>query len=257
MTETQMTTTGPESNPLVFVKDGEVFANSLDVADRFEKRHADVLRAVEQLDCSEEFRQRNFAFSTYRPEGARRDYPYAALTRDGFTFLVMGFTGQDAALWKERYIQAFNQMEAELRSRTAAINFDPTDPAQLLPLLSSYAERTQIAEARVIEFQPKAQAFDRLDTADGNLTLRPASKVLGYPERKLARWLEMNRWAFRQGGGPLQAYVAKRNCGYLDHKLHNYHDEKTGEDKVSITMVITPKGLARLAQLLPMDGAAA
>lgn len=130
--------------------------------------------------------------------------------------------------------------------------FDPNDPAQLLPLLTAYAHRTQIAEAKVVEWQPKAEAFDRLDTAEGNLTLRPASKVLGYPEQKLGKWMEVNRWAFRQNGkGPLQAYVDKRNAGYLDHKLGRYIDQHTGEEKTSITLVITPKGMAKLAQILP------
>jgi anti-repressor protein len=133
-------------------------------------------------------------------------------------------------------------------SHAATINLD--DPAQLVPLLTSYAQRTQIAEAKVTEMSPKAEAFDRLDTAEGNLTVRPAAKVLGVPEHKFTKWLEMHRWAFRQNGrGPLQAYAEKRNAGYLDHKLGRYTDQHTGEEKVSVTLVITPKGMARLAQI--------
>jgi len=36
------------------------------------------------------------------------------MTRDGFTLIVMGFTGKEAMAWKLRYIEAFNAMEAEL-----------------------------------------------------------------------------------------------------------------------------------------------
>ena len=92
-----------------------LMADSRLVAEKFERRHGDVLRAVETLECSPEFIERNFAFSTYRPDGAKRDYPYVEMTRDGFTFLAMGFTGKEVAVWKERYIAAFNAMEARLR----------------------------------------------------------------------------------------------------------------------------------------------
>ena len=139
-----------------------------------------------------------------------------------------------------------------------AATIDLDDPAQLVPLLTSYAQRTQIAEAKVTEMTPKAEAFDRLDTAEGDLTVRPASKVLNYPERKLTRWLELNRWAFRQNGrGPLQAYVDKRNVGYLSHRLRHFDDPKTGEPKVEVTLMITPKGLAKLAKVLPKEGGSA
>lgn len=240
---------GSDFNGIVISQHAGMLAtSSLGIADKFEKRHADVLRSVAELECSQDFRKRNFAFSTYRPEGQRRDYPYVEMSRDGFTFLVMGFTGKEAAAWKEKYIAAFNAMEAQVRSSS---QIDLSDPSQLVPLLTSYAQRTQIAEAKVTEMAPKAEAFDRLDTAEGNLTVRPASKVLGIPEHKFTKWLEVNRWAFRQGGkGALQAYVEKRNAGYVDHKLGRYVDRQTGDDKVSATLVITPKGMARLAVLI-------
>ncbi len=64
------------------------------------------------LDCSEDFRKSNFGLSSYKPEGAKRSYPMYLMTRDGFTFLAMGFTGARAAEFKERYIAEFNRMEA-------------------------------------------------------------------------------------------------------------------------------------------------
>ncbi|MCD1619121.1 phage antirepressor KilAC domain-containing protein [Salipiger manganoxidans] len=139
-----------------------------------------------------------------------------------------------------------------------AATIDLSDPAQLVPLLTSYAQRTQIAEAKVSEMSPKAEAFDRLDVAEGNLTVRPAAKVLGFMETKLTKWMELNTWAFRQNGkGPLQPYADKRKAGLLDVKLRHFDDPKTGEPKVDATLTITPKGLARLAQLLPKEGGTA
>lgn len=138
------------------------------------------------------------------------------------------------------------------------VALDLNDPSQLRGLLGNYAERTEIAEAKVIELTPKAEAHDRLEICEGAMTPRPASKTLGYPERKLTQWMQLNSWAFRQSGkGPLQAYADKKKAGYLDHNLRHYTDPVTGEEKVSAQLVITPKGLARLAKVLPLIGGAA
>ena len=104
--------------PLVELNHGEVWTTSLLVADKFSKRHADVLRAVEKLECSPEFSQRNFALTSAevaQPNGGFRAVPMYRITRDGFSFLAMGFTGRAAAVWKEAFIAAFGRMERELR----------------------------------------------------------------------------------------------------------------------------------------------
>lgn len=111
-----MTDTCEACTALVFVRDNTVLANSRDVAENFGKRHADVLRAIDDLDCSPEFTERNFALSAYKDATGRSLRSYD-MTRDGFVFLVMGFTGSTAARFKEAYIAAFNAMEAELRER--------------------------------------------------------------------------------------------------------------------------------------------
>ena len=94
------------------VQDGKVTASSRDIAKMFGKQHRDVIRAIDLLDCSQEFKVRNFAQLKFTYRG--QEFPYYEMTRDGFSFLCMGFTGAKAAIWKEAYIAAFNAMEAEL-----------------------------------------------------------------------------------------------------------------------------------------------
>lgn len=236
--------------------DGRITATSRDIAEKFGKAHKRVLQSIRELDCSPEFSRHHFVHTPYVDVQNGQTYQMYNITLEGFMFLAMGFTGKAAAAWKEKFIAAFNAMAAKLKQSTAVL--DLNSPSQLRGLLSNYAERTEVAEAKVLEFEPKAVAFDRLDTAEGDFTVRPASKVLGFPERKLTKWFQLNRWAFRSGGkGPLQAYVEKRNCGYLDHRLDRYKDNETGEWKTRIQMVVTPKGMARLAKLLPLVGGAA
>ena len=84
------------------------------VAEAFGKDHKNVIQAIELLDCSEDFRELNFQLSSYKVPGNRRSYPMYTMTRDGFSFLAMGFNGSKAAYWKEQFIAAFNAMEKRL-----------------------------------------------------------------------------------------------------------------------------------------------
>ncbi|MBG6240451.1 MAG: hypothetical protein EKE12_01055 [Candidatus Symbiopectobacterium sp. Clec_Harlan] len=105
--------------PKVTIHNGKAVTTSKDVADYFGKRHDNVLRAIDSLDCSANFHALNFEemFSSIEiGNGATRDSKIFTMTKDGFVFLVMGFTGKKAAAFKEAYIAEFNRMEARLSS---------------------------------------------------------------------------------------------------------------------------------------------
>ncbi|MCU4315267.1 Rha family transcriptional regulator [Acinetobacter bereziniae] len=97
----------------VFIQEDQVKTTSLKVAEIFEKRHSDIIRVLKNIDCSPEFSQRNFASANYLDEQGK-PRPMYEMTKDGFIFLVMGFTGATAARIKEAYINTFNQMAAML-----------------------------------------------------------------------------------------------------------------------------------------------
>jgi len=97
-------------------KEEVTVVTSLDVAETFEKRHADVLRDIEKLECSQEFRERNFALSSYKSV-QNKSLPMYYITKDGFVLLVMGYTGIKAMRFKEAYIKQFNAMEKLLRNK--------------------------------------------------------------------------------------------------------------------------------------------
>jgi Rha family phage regulatory protein len=83
------------------VRDGVPVVSSLDVAERFGKRHDNVLVAVQRLECTDRLRLLNFKEAAYEDAQGKPRRMYW-MTRDGFAFLVFGFTGKGAALWKER-----------------------------------------------------------------------------------------------------------------------------------------------------------
>lgn len=108
----------PTAQPLVEVRKNQTVTSSLQIAEHFNKNHFDVLRDIRNLECSKGFQDRNFACSFYTnnlPNGGHKKLPMYYITRDGFTFLAMGFTGKEASRFKETYINAFNQMEQRLR----------------------------------------------------------------------------------------------------------------------------------------------
>ncbi|HFN7166980.1 TPA: Rha family transcriptional regulator [Escherichia coli] len=118
-----MTTLPTLSQPEIAIVDGQAVTSSLAVADFFSKRHDDVLKKIRILDCSPEFCARNFAetsISVNQPNGGTRKLPCYQITRDGFAFLAMGFTGKRAARFKEAYINAFNLMEKSLSGADAS-----------------------------------------------------------------------------------------------------------------------------------------
>ncbi|EHW7203577.1 TPA: peptidase [Escherichia coli] len=131
-----MTTLPTLSQPEIAIVDGQAVTSSLAVADFFSKRHDDVLKKIRILDCSPEFCARNFAETSIlvrQPNGGTRKLPCYQITRDGFAFLAMGFTGKRAAQFKEAYINAFNQMEKQLSKPSV-----PSDVAHNASVLCSY-----------------------------------------------------------------------------------------------------------------------
>lgn len=92
----------------------KLITTSLKVSEVFGKDHKNVLRDIREIECSEEFNRLNFEPINYKDARGRIQDAYS-MTRDGFTMLVMGYTGEKAMKFKEDYINAFNAMESELK----------------------------------------------------------------------------------------------------------------------------------------------
>lgn len=120
------------TQPEIAIVDGQAVTSSLAVANFFSKRHDDVLKKIRTLECSASFTARNFSVSDYT-DCTGRKLPCYQITRDGFAFLAMGFTGKRAAQFKEAYINAFNQMEKQLSKPSV-----PSDVAHNASILYSY-----------------------------------------------------------------------------------------------------------------------
>lgn len=103
---------------LVYAKDAVALTNSILVAKKFDRNHRDVLETIRELvkGCAENSADPMFEETTYVHPQNGQQYPMFIMNRDGFTLLAMGFTGDKALRFKLDYINAFNKMEAELKS---------------------------------------------------------------------------------------------------------------------------------------------
>ncbi|GAB7078335.1 Rha family transcriptional regulator [Megalodesulfovibrio paquesii] len=171
--------------------------SSLRIAERFDKQHGNVLRDIRELStkCSESFVGLNFEFNTYTdPIG--RTLPMCYLTRDGFSMLVMGFTGPEAMRWKEGYIAAFNALEAAVKE--------------------SLVQRLERAEAvtRILEATHREEVARLLALPDERrqLLLRAAR----YVRLGLARW-EIRRLTGVSERTLERAIADARSLGLIDY----------------------------------------
>ncbi len=104
---------------IVLERKGVPVTTSRKIAKMFGKEHYNVLRDIENLNCSESFNAINFELVNYKDKkGEKR--PEYIITKDGFVFLVMGYRGRKAAAFKEAYIKRFNDMEDYIKSVQAA-----------------------------------------------------------------------------------------------------------------------------------------
>ncbi len=108
-----------KTSDLVFTAGQLAVTNSQIVADYFSKQHKHVLHKIEQIiaDTPTDFTSAHFSAHVQKVDignGATRNSKLWNMTKDGFMFLVMGFTGTKAAKLKIHFINAFNEMQSQL-----------------------------------------------------------------------------------------------------------------------------------------------
>lgn len=153
-------------------QDGQLVVTSRQVAEDFEKEHKNVLQTISNLIAENSAVKNMIIESSYEVRG--KQYPEYLLTRDGFSLLVMGFTGKKALQWKLKYIEAFNKMEQALREQ----------PKQLTPM-EQLRLQYQVIEEHEEKISKIEKTLERLEVnpsqrkAIQNARHKRVSEILG------------------------------------------------------------------------------
>lgn len=226
----------------------QVLTNSLLVAEKFGKEHNKVIRDIQNLSCSDEFRAANFGVSSYISL-QNKELPMYVMTKDGFSFLVMGYTGVKAGMFKEEYIKAFNKMDETIKNGGFNV---PKSFREALLLAAEQQEVIENQQKQIEEKNAKIEA-DKPKVLFSEAVSASNKSIL---VRELAKIITQNGYQI----GEKQLYERLRKAGYLCSSGESYnqptqtymnmglfHLKKTsvicdGESKVYTVTKVTPKG---------------
>lgn len=189
---------------------GNDVTTSLIVAQVFGKEHKNVVRDIENLSCSENFNRLNFERITYKDARNREQTAYE-MTKDGFSFLVMGYTGAKAGEFKERFINEFNRREFLLKDddyilmRSQQILQKRLEASEeKIKQLESQAEQQQetieLQQQELTQSAPKVSYYDNHLQSVNTQTSTQAAKQIGMDAEKLHKKLKEIGIIYRQSG---------------------------------------------------------
>ncbi len=242
---------------LVFIENDRPVTDSLTVASVFGKEHRRVLQDIRDLGCSEEFRLHNFVQSSYLND-QNREMPKYVMTEQGFTLLVMGYTGARAMEFKERYIAEFERMRKELQNLQ--------QPRELTRLeLIELAREAELARLEAekknaeLEYQlrlqePKVALYDVAMSAKNAQPIGTVAKSLGIGPNKLFAFLREKKVLIAHGSRYNQPYQEYIDRGYFTVRQYTITHFTSGIENKTQTMV-TAKGMAFIHRLLEQETA--
>lgn len=205
---------------------GNDVTTSLIVAQVFGKEHKNVLRDIESLSCSEDFNRLNFERITYKDARNREQTAYE-MTKDGFSFLVMGYTGAKAGEFKERFINEFNRREALLKDDDYILMRSQQILQKRVENLQAENKRLEqqnaLQEEQLRQSAPKVEYCDKVLSSKGYLTINMIAACLGISDIKLNKLL--CQWGIQyKESGVYYLYSKYRDKGYTVHRPHAYTD---------------------------------
>jgi anti-repressor protein len=188
---------------LVFKSEkGTPVTNSLLVAKKFGKLHKNVLRAIDDViaQTPKDQTRLNFAPSEYIDESGKSNRMYV-MTKDGFSAVVLGFTGEQAIRFRWEYIEAFNKMEELIRTGDYQI---PKSYSEALMIAARQAEQIEQQQKQLSLQTPKVLFADAVATSDRSVLVSELAKILkqngiDIGQNRLFEWLRQHEYLCSKG----------------------------------------------------------
>lgn len=232
-------------------KDGQLLVTSLEVAENFGKLHRNVMQSIRNLTAQKSAVKNMFYETTY--ENSRgQEQPMYLMNRDGFSLLVMGFTGKEALAWKLKYINAFNEMEQKLKQHRL-----PSTYKEALLQLVEQVEANEKLELENAEMKPKASYYDTVLNCENAVSITTIAKDYNWTAQKMNKYLHEKGVQYKQGDTwVLYKKYAEKYKG--DNKITDTKTLSTtgrdGKDYAHIHTYWTQKGRLFIYDLLKNDG---
>lgn len=192
-----------ENQIKITTSNGELVVSSRQVAENFGKEHKHVLESIRTILAAENSAIKFFRQSTFENRG--KQYPEYWMNRDGFSLLVMGFTGKEAMEWKIKYINAFNEMEKKLSKPQLTLT---EQMAQGLlaaqQLLSEKNKQVEHLTATIEQQKPKVIFADAVSASKTSILIGDLAKLIRQNgvevgQKRLFEWLRNNGWLMKSG----------------------------------------------------------
>lgn len=233
---------------LVKVENNQIVTDSRSVAEHFGKEHAKVIRSIEGIisETPKVASQKMFYKTTYKVEGNNKSYKMYLMNRNGFSLLVMGFTGARAMEWKLRYIDAFNEMETQLVKKNILTLPDFTNPVEAARAWANEYEAKQKALTENAEMKPKADFYDTVANTESLFSMADVAKTLdmGIGRNKLFAFLR-DKGILDKDNHPYQKYV---DAGYM--RLIENHCKAGDNDVVYKCTYVKQRGIDYIRKIL-------
>jgi anti-repressor protein len=226
----------------VFIQHNRPVTDSLLVAETFGKRHDNVIRDIKELECSSEFSLLNFEESSYTA-GNGQSYTKYLITQDGFAFLVMGYTGKEAARFKEMYITEFNRMRDELNKPQIAL---PQTYKEALVALLSKVEENEHLQHKIETDRPKVLFADSVEVSKDSILVSDMAKMLRQNGImiggiRLFQWLRENGYLVKSGSDYNMPTQRSMELQLFEVKVGS-RNGSDGSVKITRTPKVTGKG---------------
>lgn len=221
----------------------EILASSLEVAEHFGKEHKNVLQSIDILTAENSAVKNMFHESTYM-NSRGREYPEYLMNRDGFTLLVMGFTGKEALEWKLKYIEAFNNMEKALKNPVHSYQIE--DPIERAKLWIKEQEEKKALQENIKELAPKVLFADSVEASKDSILIGQLAKLISQNgieigQNRLFDWMRNNGYLIRSGENRNQPTQYSMELGLMEIKKRVI-DNPDGSIRTTVTTKITGKG---------------
>lgn len=203
---------------LVIMKDRQAVTSSLQLSENFEKNHQHVLRDLDGLKEGVQNWTDLFWEDSYIHPQNKQPYRMIYMNRDGFTLLAMGFTGKKALQFKMKYINAFNQMEKEIKQQLDTSNLSPELQMfnQMFKSLANQEIETKELKVQSERLENKVDGIKDLLSMDTKDWRKEVNGIL--------RKISMKQGGFEQfseiGNESYQSLENKARCN-LDIRLEN------------------------------------